>query len=68
MMSNLMAEVNYLKESRGFGTREAIGFIEFYQKEYASEVRRELREYLLAEAEEKNFPRHFSSLEQPEVY
>jgi hypothetical protein len=43
-MSALHKEVNYLKEARGYGTIEALDFIDFYQKEFPSEIRRELEE------------------------
>jgi hypothetical protein len=43
-MSALQKEVNYLKEARGYGTIEALDFIDFYQKEFPSEIRRELEE------------------------
>lgn len=51
MYKNLMAEVDYLKEARGYGTLEAIRFIEVFQKDYASEVRRELREFMMQGAQ-----------------
>ena len=46
MFSNLMAEVGYLKEARGYGILESIQFILEYEEEYPSEVRRELKQFM----------------------
>ncbi len=47
MFDNLMNEVEYLRKARpDYGILEAIMFINQYQEEYASEVRRELRDFL----------------------
>lgn len=47
MFDNLMAEVEYLRQARpDYGILEAIMFINEYQEEYASEVRRELKEFM----------------------
>ena len=47
MFDNLMNEVEYLRKARpDYGILEAIMFIDQYQEEYASEVRRELRDFL----------------------
>lgn len=47
MFDNLMKEVEYLRDARpDYGILEAIMFINEYQDEYASEVRRELREFM----------------------
>lgn len=47
MFDNLMAEVEYLRQARpDYGILDAIMFIEQYQEEYASEVRRELKEFM----------------------
>jgi len=42
---NLMAEVAALREARGYGILEAVQFIMVYEEEYASEVRRELKDF-----------------------
>ena len=45
--ANLMAEVEYLRKSRPeYGILEAIMFIQDYEEEYPSEVRRELRQFM----------------------
>ena len=45
--NNLMAEVEYLRKSRPeYGILEAIMFIQDYEEEYPSEVRRELRQFM----------------------
>lgn len=46
MYNNLMAEVEYIREARGYGILEAIAFINEYIYEYPSEVRRELKEFM----------------------
>lgn len=47
MFDNLMNEVQYLRQARpDYGILEAIMFIQQYEEEYASEVRRELKEFL----------------------
>lgn len=47
MFDNLMNEVEYLRKARpDYGILEAIMFIDRYQEEYPSEVRRELRDFL----------------------
>ncbi|NBR23290.1 MAG: hypothetical protein EBU08_05840 [Micrococcales bacterium] len=43
--NNLMAECEYLKTARGYGILEAIMFINEYEYEYPSEIRRELKEF-----------------------
>jgi hypothetical protein len=42
---NLMAEVAALQHARGYGILEAVQFIMVYEEEYASEVRRELKDF-----------------------
>jgi hypothetical protein len=42
---NLMNEVAALREARGYGILEAVQFIMVYEEEYASEVRRELKDF-----------------------
>lgn len=44
--NNLMAEVEFLKTARGYGILDAIMFINEYEDEYPSEIRRELREFM----------------------
>jgi uncharacterized protein YktA (UPF0223 family) len=74
-----MAEVDYIRKNwKEYNILEAIMFIDEMEDQYPSEVRRELKEFMrdgarlfavkAAEEEEKNFPRHSSSLDQPEVY
>ena len=46
MYKNLMAEVEYIREARGYGILEAIVFIRDYVDEFPSEVRRELKAFL----------------------
>jgi len=46
MYKNLMAEVEYIREARGYGILEAIMFIREYEDEFPSEVRRELKAFL----------------------
>jgi hypothetical protein len=46
MFDNLMAEVEYVKQARGYGILESIVFIQEYETEYSSEVRRELKEFM----------------------
>lgn len=46
MYKNLMAEVEYIQEARGYGILEAIMFINEYEAEFPSEVRRELRDFM----------------------
>jgi hypothetical protein len=46
MFDNLMAEVEYVKQARGYGILESIVFIQEYEEEYPSEVRRELKEFM----------------------
>ena len=47
MFNNLMAEVDYIKQARGYGILESIQFIQEYEEEYPSEVRRELKAFML---------------------
>jgi hypothetical protein len=44
--SNLMSEVQYIREARGYNILEAIQFILEYEEEYPSEVRRELKQFM----------------------
>lgn len=44
--NNLMSECEFLKTARGYGILEALAFIQDYEEEYPSEVRRELREFM----------------------
>jgi hypothetical protein len=44
--SNLMTEVEHLKQARGYGVLEAIEFILDYEEEYPSEIRRELKQFM----------------------
>lgn len=44
--NNLMSEVEFLKTARGYGILDAIMFINEYEEEYPSEIRRELREFM----------------------
>ena len=45
--ANLMAEVEFLRKSRPeYGILEAIMFIDEYEHEFPSEVRRELHQFL----------------------
>lgn len=44
--SNLMSEVEYIREARGYGILEAIQFILEYEDEYPSEIRRELKQFM----------------------
>lgn len=44
--SNLMSEVEYIREARGYNILEAIQFIKEYEEEYPSEVRRELKQFM----------------------
>lgn len=46
MFSNLMSEVEYIREARGYNILEAIQFIKEYEEEYPSEVRRELKQFM----------------------
>ena len=46
MYKNLMAEVEYIREARGYGILDAIVFIRDYEEEFPSEVRRELAAFL----------------------
>ena len=46
MFENLMAEVEYVREARGYGILEAIMFIREYEDEFPSEVRRELKDFM----------------------
>jgi hypothetical protein len=47
MFDNLMKEVEYLRNARPeYGILEAIMYINQYEDEFASEVRRELREFM----------------------
>ncbi len=46
MYKNLMSEVEYIREARGYGILEAIAFILEYEEEFPSEVRRELKEFM----------------------
>ncbi len=44
--NNLMSEVEFLKTARGYGILDAIMFIQEYEEEYPSEIRRELKEFM----------------------
>jgi hypothetical protein len=45
--NNLMSEVEYLRKARPeYGILEALMFINEYEEEYPSEIRRELREFM----------------------
>ena len=44
--NNLMSECEYLKVARGYGILESIMFIQEYEEEYPSEIRRELKEFM----------------------
>ena len=44
--NNLMSEVEFLKTARGYGILDAIMFINEFEDEYPSEIRRELREFM----------------------
>lgn len=44
--SNLMGEVDAMRESWGYGVFEAIIYIEENREQYPSEIRRELREFM----------------------
>jgi len=46
MFENLMAEVEHIREARGYDILEAIAFINEYEEEFSSEVRRELRKFM----------------------
>lgn len=46
MFESLMAEVEYIREARGYNILEAIAFIDEYEKEFSSEVRRELKAFM----------------------
>ena len=46
MFANLMSEVEYIREARGYNILEAIQFIKEYEDEYPSEVRRELKQFM----------------------
>jgi len=46
MFENLMAEVEYVRTARGYGILEAIAFINEYEEEFSSEVRRELKAFM----------------------
>jgi hypothetical protein len=46
MYKNLMTEVEYVREARGYGILEAIMFIKEYEDEFPSEVRRELKDFM----------------------
>ena len=46
MFSNLMSEVEYIREARGYNILEAIQFIKEYEDQYPSEVRRELKQFM----------------------
>ena len=46
MFENLMAEVEYIRTARGYGILEAIAFINEYEDEFPSEVRRELKAFM----------------------
>jgi len=46
MYNNLMAEVEYIREARGYNILESIAFILEYESEFPSEVRRELRNFM----------------------
>ena len=44
---NLMSEVEYLKVARGYDMLDAIMFIDQYEYEYPSEIRRELKQFMI---------------------
>ena len=46
MFANLMAEVEYVRAARNYDILEAIMFINEYEEEFPSEVRRELKEFM----------------------
>ena len=46
MFANLMSEVEYIREARGYNILEAIQFIKEYEDQYPSEVRRELKQFM----------------------
>ena len=46
MYTNLMAEVDYIRQARDYNILEAIMFIQEYESEFPSEVRRELKQFL----------------------
>jgi len=46
MFESLMAEVEYIREARGYNILEAIMFISEYETEFSSEVRRELKAFM----------------------
>jgi hypothetical protein len=46
MYDNLMAEVEYIRTARGYDILEALMFINEYETEFPSEVRRELRNFM----------------------
>lgn len=43
---NLMSEVEFLKAARGYDILDAIMFINEFEDEYPSEIRRELKEFM----------------------
>lgn len=44
--NNLMSECEFLKVARGYDFLDAVTFILEYEKEYPSEVRRELKDFM----------------------
>ena len=46
MFKNLMAEVEFIREARGYDILEAIQFILEYEDQFPSEVRRELKQFM----------------------
>lgn len=46
MFANLMAEVEFVRKARGYNILEAIQFIQEYEDEFPSEVRRELKQFM----------------------
>ena len=46
MFYNLLAEASFIQKAWGYGLLEAIDFIYRHEKEYSSEVRRELKEFM----------------------
>ena len=46
MYTNLMDEVEYIRQARGYNILEAIRFIYAYEDEYSTEVRSELRQFM----------------------
>jgi hypothetical protein len=49
--SNLMTEVEAMRDSWGYGMLEAIQYIQENREQYPSEIRRELREFMFQGAQ-----------------